>query len=190
MTSFKQLRDETTNVLNDILYPVLTKIVGEYYLETIALIFKEELSNREYVAETICYKAMDVVEWWACVDSYEKNKKKFNSLPVFFKCNRGKYVTNVELMMDSRCIHSVRNKKLKDALEIIYPQYIGNDIDVFETLKDVLLHGKSRTKKEMLHEMNEVDDDGSEQWLAPEYTSVDDAFSYKGADHEHPTDID
>ncbi|AYV83141.1 MAG: hypothetical protein Hyperionvirus4_106 [Hyperionvirus sp.] len=159
MTSIHQLKTTAANALDHLLIPSIISIIGEYYLESVALIFHGTgVCGGDYEPDVICYKAMDILEWNSCVEEYLKNKSKYEYKSLQFSFNAYRTLRDI-----FECIKISNDNKLKAALDIIYPKYIGTDIDVFYGLKSILLEGKSGNEDDAAY--FHVWQHSSRQWL-------------------------
>jgi len=159
MANIHELKSMTSNILNEFLFPVITKMVVEYYIDTVPLVFHQYVSCRTHAADIICYKVMDVLEWEACLEACKRNKTKIKKMRIYFKFDGEGQSKSVDDVIDG--IKVSDDKKLKESLEIIYPRYIGNDIDVFDTLKCALFDEKFTDIYAHDYSM-----DSSTQWLS------------------------
>lgn len=151
---------------------LLTRLTMDYYMETIALIFRGVTNDRDHNSDIVCYKAMDRLEWEACVDQvdrlveefeqrrdavrkqYEAEKKtarqagrSISRRPRFERlpCIFFDYDCgehDMELSLVLKWTTVKSDPQLVHALEIISPCHLGSDIDVFDALKRALASKK------------------------------------------------
>lgn len=168
MASIYELKNTTTNVLNDYLFPVISKMVVEYYIDSVPLVFHSYVPNMDHAPDVICYKAVEVSEWNECLDAY-KQDPRCHSARVSFRFDCMEHEVSIGDLMNSIKVSS--DPKLKQALEMIYPKYIGSDIDVYDTLKCALLGTEYPDAltcdiREWTHEEHNLN--ASTQWLSNE----------------------
>lgn len=151
----------------------LGHLTMQYYLETVALVFRGVALDADHQSDIVCYKAMDRLEWEACVErvgrltqeieqqrralrqQYQAQRSQTRQAgqrepkrPKFPRvpCIQFDYdggEHDMDLPSVLKWTTVKSDARLVRALEMISPYHLGSDIDVFDALKRALATKKS-----------------------------------------------
>lgn len=130
--NFFNLKKVTEEELQKYFPPPLKKMVMEYFLHTVALIYRWYSKDNWQRSSVVCYKAMDLVEWENMARHFSKGYEQYN---IYFSFDWRQYTLPREIIKDTQIFNDPR---LLSALEILSPNYLGNDIDVFDKLVSIM----------------------------------------------------
>ena len=139
------LRTLVKSTLTDYLPKELINIIFNYQPEMIALCFRGNpyspstivpivVGRRNKQDDVVCYKAMERQRWKSLVEDVIDQLNNSMVRIIYFDCNYHKSYLDIDSIITSTTV--ITDTSLVDALERIYPRYLGNDIDVFDVMEN------------------------------------------------------
>lgn len=188
INSFHDLRQMATRELTRHLVATdVVNVVMDFYLQTVALVFRGRCDRMCRPAWVTCYKAMDIVEWdalWQDVDTWVDESKENQKTHIHFNYD-GHDGASLSCVKVLKCIKVFDDPRLVKALELISPSYLGNDLDIFAALAETI-----HPKKVISNNADNTDNDDDAKDKCCDKKKKGKKKTRSGADDLSPLSVD